>query len=326
MRALHGSPGTARRLVARALAVLALSGVGASTLVARDAHAQSRAQDLFREGRQAAERGDWAVACARFNESLTLENSVGALVNLGECNQRQGKLALALSFWRRGLERMEQTDPRRDLADRSIADLEKRTPKVVVMVPDATRVFVDGQPARAREPFFVDPGAHTIVLFEERSSRTIEVTIREGEVLPVEPKAETPAPAAPPAPGRSSGKTPATAQPDETEDDPYLVPAIVGYGVAGVGVIGFAVTGGLYLGERSTVNSECDEADFCTDAGLAAGERGFNYGVANAVFAGVAILGAGFGTTMIILRATDDGGGEVEARVKGNGLELRGSF
>jgi tetratricopeptide (TPR) repeat protein len=78
----------------RALAVVViLGGV---------AWADDRAEALFGEGRQLLEAGSYAEACDKFTQSLQIEpESIGALLNLGLCNEQQDKLATALRWFRR---------------------------------------------------------------------------------------------------------------------------------------------------------------------------------------------------------------------------------
>lgn len=88
------------------------------------------------------------------------------------------------------------------------------------------------------------------------------------------------------------------------------------------------MSGALYLGQKSTVDDACNYAG-CSQEGRDAGERAFSYGVVNAVGLGVAILGAGVGTTLLLVAspgASPSAGGNVAARVRGSSAELSGSF
>ena len=51
------------------------------------------AEALFRAGRSAFDRGDYADALRRFSESYQLEPAVGTLLNVASTEERLGKLA-----------------------------------------------------------------------------------------------------------------------------------------------------------------------------------------------------------------------------------------
>ncbi len=313
MMSLHRFP---RSFALATMVALALASF------APDAGAQSKAQELFRQGREAAERGDWKGACARFQESLAYESSVGALVNLGECHEKQGQLVAALPHWRRGLEKMASDDGRRDLAQARIAELERRTPKLFILASAAAKVFVDGLPATIGQPMLVDPGSRKISISGDGPARTITVVAVEGELHPVDLTAPPPQAPAPPASPPVEPVEEATEEPTENQ---LLVPALVSYGIGGAGLVVFGVSGALYLGQKSTVDDACTDGR-CSQEGLEAGDRGFSYGIVNAVGLGVAILGAGVGTTLLLVGTPSAPGGNVAARVRGSSVELSGAF
>src|ERR1041384_7022387 len=51
------------------------------------------AETLFREGREAVKRADYAVACPKFQESQRLDPAIGTLLNLALCEESWGGLA-----------------------------------------------------------------------------------------------------------------------------------------------------------------------------------------------------------------------------------------
>src|SRR4051812_20590270 len=77
--------------------------------IARAAPARAQAADeqqaevLFREGREAVDRGDFTTGCARFAGSLKLTQRPGPLLNLANCEEHQGHLVAALARWREGI-------------------------------------------------------------------------------------------------------------------------------------------------------------------------------------------------------------------------------
>jgi hypothetical protein len=82
--------------------------------------------------------------------------------------------------------------------------------------------------------------------------------------------------------------------------------------IGGVGVaslIAAAVTGGLVLGERSTIDGECDEgARTCSQAGLDAIDSQDTLAVVNTVALGVGLVGVGVGLTLFLVGGEDDAG------------------
>src|SRR6266850_4767204 len=74
----------------RCLAVLAV------VAIARPAVAQSpEAETLFREGKRLLKEGKVSEACDKLAASERLESSTGALLNLGDCREKNGQLATA---------------------------------------------------------------------------------------------------------------------------------------------------------------------------------------------------------------------------------------
>ena len=61
-----------------------------------------KADALFVAGREAASKNDFVGACAKFEEAQTLQSeNVAILLNLGQCNEKQGKFGSALKWYRK---------------------------------------------------------------------------------------------------------------------------------------------------------------------------------------------------------------------------------
>jgi hypothetical protein len=84
----------------------------------------STAETLFREGREAVKRGDYAVACPKFEESQRLEPANGTLLNLALCEEGWGHLAEARSHLQEVLRAPDLDDQRRAIATEHAAALE----------------------------------------------------------------------------------------------------------------------------------------------------------------------------------------------------------
>src|SRR5262245_63210105 len=82
------------------------------------------AEALFRAGREAAEKGDYASACARFEESHRLEPAAGTVFNLADCYEKRGQVASAWQRYREVKERLPAGDERVTFAEGRIKALE----------------------------------------------------------------------------------------------------------------------------------------------------------------------------------------------------------
>lgn len=177
-------------------------------LVARGAAAAPRdavaAEALFRSGREALKRGEWATACAKLSESQSLDPAAGTALNLAVCEEKQGHVASAWQRLREAIDFLPQDDDRIPLALKQIALLERRLPHLTVRLapqaPPGTRVQRDevemtGALIGFAEP--VDPGPHVIrVSAPGYAGRMYQVDAREGfpEELAVEPGPPLPPP------------------------------------------------------------------------------------------------------------------------------------
>jgi hypothetical protein len=84
---------------------------------------ESRAEQLFREGRAAMRADDFMTACDRFTDSLELEETPGTLINLAICEQRLRRDASARAHYEAFLAQATATDRRRALAEASLRSL-----------------------------------------------------------------------------------------------------------------------------------------------------------------------------------------------------------
>jgi hypothetical protein len=161
------------------------------TLVARTAHADpadsAKAEALFRQGRAAAEAGNYAVACPKFEESYRLEPAPGTLLNLGDCEENQGQLVRAWQHFRQLHDELPASDRRKSLADRRAKAALVRAPKLRVVLASAVPATVvrddavlDRASLGVRVP--VEPGKHVIVVSAAgRRDNHYEVLVGDGE-------------------------------------------------------------------------------------------------------------------------------------------------
>jgi PEGA domain-containing protein len=296
-----------RLLVLFALLVLTAPADAQST--------DEQAQKLFREGVDAQTAGNYAAACAKFEQSLALVSRASTLLNLAICEAEQGKLTSALARYAAGIDALTEGDERIAEARRGMAALDARVPRLTIKLggdtPASARVLVDGhevpQEDRVRLP--LDPGKHQVVLAlggHDDATRTVSLRESATETVTMEPGPATGTGAPPAEPGAEPAPEPEAPADDGAPIDP-LLPA--GITVAGLGVAGLAVgaaLGAMTLSETSNAESDptlCPNK-VCTQAGREAvdGARGKGVGATVALAVGGAALAAG--VVMIIVSQT----------------------
>ena len=98
-----------------------------AVLVALEASARAEpsAEQLYNEGQQAFDRGDYTTAIARWQSSYELSKLPLLVLNLAQAYRLAGDCALALSAYRRYVT-VDPTSDQRSLADGFIAELEPK--------------------------------------------------------------------------------------------------------------------------------------------------------------------------------------------------------
>jgi hypothetical protein len=158
------------------------------------------AQNLFVEGRALMQRGDYAEACPKLEESVRLKTNVDAQLKLADCNEHLGKIA---SAWAGLLDLVNHATTIKDADKKSLTRrahaLESRLPKLVIEVPDAPpglEVKRDGialDRAQSENVVFVDPGQHRVTAWRPGSRRWLTtVDCAEGTTTRVRVPADLP--------------------------------------------------------------------------------------------------------------------------------------
>ena len=276
-------------------------------LAATPAYAQEAPRDpiaaeaLFERGKQLTDQGRTPEACVAFAESERLDPAGGTLLRLALCHETQGKLA---SAWLEFLEvqrlSAEATgDPvklgeRVRIAREHLAAIGPRVPKLVIVVPTATRV--PGLRVTANDlprnegswgvPLPVDPGDISVEAGAPGHRpwravvRAVEGQQTNVEIVPLVPDAP---PAAPAPPARGSHAS--IARP--------LGIAIGGAGLVALGVGGYF--GGRAISRWNASNASCPGTSCATPDGVTlAGQARDSARVADVAIAfGAAALVAG---------------------------------
>jgi len=142
---------------------------------ARASGPRATAVELFEHGRTLAAQGRCAEAVPFFLDTLKIEPSVGALLNLGDCREKLGDAADAYRRFRDAAALAErQNDDRGALARARASALEARLPRIVVVAPPGARVTIDGEDATRAT---VAEGEH-VVRAVAPTKRPWETTVR----------------------------------------------------------------------------------------------------------------------------------------------------
>lgn len=221
------------------------------------------ADTLFQRGRELMAESRFEEACRAFTESNQLDFAVGTLMNLALCYKQWGRSASAWSTYRSAAAAARdrgQTE-RQEVALEEAKQLEASLSYLVIRVPEpppGLMLVVDGAtllPSLWGSRLPVDPGPHTLVASAPglvTQSFQINITELETEwTLPL--LAHLPAPEPPPPvaqPKKKPKAAPPIAAPKARESSGSLGLPIA-FGFTLTLSLGAAVSGALYLSERS---------------------------------------------------------------------------
>jgi hypothetical protein len=227
-------------------------------------HAQSegasvreRAESLYVEGKDLAQRRRYSEACPKFEESQRLEPAIGTQFNLADCYEHTRRPATALALFREVVRVAQLTgkQERQRSAEERVAALEASVPRLRIVtaapVPGLS-LARDGEPVSTLEPNAgvpVDPGTHVVrATAPGHVPWQAEVSVESGTtdvVVPALAVEPTSAPPAPPSP--STSRSPL---------------AVAGLGVGGIGAVGLVVGSVFGVLAISRKNSaDCDGTD-----------------------------------------------------------------
>ena len=309
-----------------ALVVGILLVASGGTAAAQDAAAA--ADVLFNQARVLTEKGDFAAACPKFEESERLDPGMGTLYRLGDCYEHLGRTASAWASFHEVMIQARsagQAAREADAGNRAAA-LEKLLSHLTIEVPASSGAGVvierDGVQVGAAQwglSIPVDPGAHALVAHAPRKIEwraTVAVGARESVIAKVPPLADAPEPP------RAAASEP----PSATRRTAGL--ATFGVGVGALGVSG--VFGLISMGHKSDVDKNCDATNGCNQTGANASRSAVHTGnVATGFFVGGAVLAAG-GLALYLTAPRATSSSAVSPHIKlsaalGGGM-LEGSF
>jgi hypothetical protein len=290
------------------------------------------AQRLFNEGRDALKRGDQPGACSKFRSSLALARVANTLFNVAQCDERDGKLALALQGWREGVLLLGSDDERLAVAKERLGALEARVPKVTLVtsseLPAGARVLVDGAAIPLPEKgaaLTLDPGEHAIAV-ETAGRATFRTTVTVAERDRTEVAISAGAPLYPAA---SSAATAVSTQPPPQAGGNTRRTFGFIAGAAGLaGLAAFGVTGGILIERDGRIRDACPNKA-CSPEGRDLIQGNPPLMIANAVSLGAGVVGLGLGTVLLLTSGGENKVGAALAPVAlpgGGGASITGNF
>src|SRR5689334_9389322 len=115
----------------------------------------SSAEALFRDGRRLMKEHKLAEACEKFEASERIDDSVGTLLNLADCREKNGQLATAwATFLKAASTARTRHDDHETTAKAHAAALEPRLSYLTISVPESSKV--DGLVIK-RDDVEIDP-------------------------------------------------------------------------------------------------------------------------------------------------------------------------
>jgi hypothetical protein len=296
-----------------------LLGLAVVLSAAARASAQSSdpiaATELFKQARDAMAHGDNEAARLKLGESLRLDEKVGTLLNLADCEEKVGRIAAARQHVQRAIDLARaQADDRLALAQQRYVKLDARVPRLTVTLAAGASagasVDRDGValgPASLGAALPVEPGKHVVsVSAAGRATKAFDVTLAEGEHRAVEVAPGDAADAADVLP--ASTAMGATAAPGDATAAPSSSLRTVGLITAGAGLAAVAVGsvfGLMAIAKNNDSKSTCDAGNVCDPGGKSLRDQALTDGNASTV--AFVIGAAAFATGVVLVLAAPGG-------------------
>jgi hypothetical protein len=312
--------------------VVALGAV-AGDARADDEEAKVQAKALADTAYDKMQQGQLEEALALFEQADQIYHSPMFVVFMGDAEDKLGHLTRARDHYKRAAEETlpavasdSFTKAQGEARDR-LAKIEPRVPRLEVeVVGGRASILVDNHTLTAAEvgsPFPVDPGLHRIVATGASGTRAEEsVDVAEGETRKVT---------------LTLGQGPVGDTDSGGAGVPGWVPAAVGYGVGGAGLVMGIAAGAIFLDKLSALHDRCQtlsgDENRCAPEEAEEGDSIETLG--NVSTAGFVIAGVGVavGTVLLVVWATGDSETEgdttepsAELGLTPSGVELRARF
>jgi hypothetical protein len=263
---------------------------------------KAAADALFREGKTLLKDGQTAEACAKFEESQSLDPSAGTLLNLGDCYEKAGLLVKSYQSFVKA-EPMSKAREKMDwveTAQTRAAGLKAKIPTLSMDLGAEQTITVDGAPFKRdelRAGIMLEAGEHRVaVLYQSQTwNRVFRAEVGSRTVLRPEFK-------------ESAQPKPASGGNSHAGLHPMQLTGIVLMGVAGASVATGLVLGALASGKKSDTEALCPnyktaDKPLCTSASatdLNQSAKGLALGATIVTTAGLAV---GVGGVLLFLLA-----------------------
>lgn len=289
------------------------------------------ADALFREAKARMAKGEVARACTLFAESQRLDPAPGTLLNLADCEEKNGRFATARQLFVRASESLPSSDERVAYALRRAKELEPRVASIVLRVPQGApagvRVVMDGTTWSAASfgiPLPIDPGDHVLdVRADGHVPRPMQISLASGEAKTVDVVWGSPV-TSPPRPAPVNGDA-VVGQGTSPEEPSSSGRRTAGYVIGGAGLVALAVgavTGVMVIGYANTYADHCKPD--CDEEGRRAAERGKPFNVLSPVLLGLGAVGTGVG--LYLLLSDEPSGPRTSMSMTPNGVLMTTTF
>ncbi|WP_438002664.1 hypothetical protein WME89_27280 [Sorangium sp. So ce321] len=276
------------------------------------------AEGLFQDGKKLMDEGKLPEACPKLAESQRVDPTVGTLLNLAVCHEKEGKTASAWAEFKEAsaLAASAGQQDRAQFAAKRGSELEARLTRLVLEVAQPApgmAITLNGKELSATAAtgsgIPVDPGTATVearapgkqpwsqqvTLDPGPSTARVTIPPLAGVAAPEPPRAAPPAPPRPAPPARPEARGP------EGTGSPMRALGFVagGVGLAGIGV--GAVFGVLTVQKASDVEEGCSGNFRCSRADVEANESARTTAMVSNIAVGAGLLCLGAGVAMVLL-------------------------
>ncbi|MFT3768279.1 MAG: hypothetical protein QM820_22750 [Minicystis sp.] len=296
------------------------------------------AEALFNKGIAEMDAGRFDTACPALAESQRLDPRPGTLFAQADCNAKAGKIATAIALYEDYQRTIAGQPPavktkhadRLKIARAQIDKLRPSVPTLTLILPASAprdaRVRRDGTELSAAAlglELPVDPGEHVVTL-DAPGRRTAEqrFTVERGQKKVVELTLGGAASAGEPATPASSTTAPAPvagAKPGQAQ----RISAFVVGGVGAASLLVGAVTGGLTLAKKSTIDKNC-VGTTCNHEGKVAADSAKTTGLVSTIGFAVGAAGLVTGTVLLLTapKKTDEKAARYDVEIGPSGVAV----
>ncbi len=308
-----------RRITFPLLFVIALAGSPARAAEPSDAD-RATARALAEQASEALEKKDFTRAAELFGRADALVQAPTLALGFARAQVGLGKLVAAHETYQRIVREAARAEGNKAYAS-AVRDAEQELSMLIPRLPSVT-IVVQGAEAPTVElngvlipsasvgvKRFVDPGDHVVrasargylvatssFVAAEKASSVVEIVlVRDPAFPPIQGGQGAPT-------GAPTGAPPPTTEGEGEGGGGMFVAGLTLAGVGGASLIASAVTGGLFMSSKSTVDERCIDGR-CDQDGIDAANRGETLALVNTVTLAGGLAVGGVGALLAILDA-----------------------